>query len=674
MRIAFCLHKRSPYSGLSRDMEKIAALADARGHQITVLAREWRGAPPAYGSLELLPAGGLSNHARATNFARAAAARLAAGTFDVSLGFNKMPGLDVYFAADECFALHASRHVHLYRYTPRARSLARLEAGVFGWPYECHVLVLGERARLDYQEYYGTPDDRFRLLPPNMEARHVNTALSSAGRQKLRRELGTGERDTLLLTVGSGFVTKGVDRAIRALAALPPALQSRTRLAVAGDGNPDPLRRLATQLRIADRVQFIGGRGDVAQLLRAGDLLLHPARRELAGIVLLEALAAGLPVLTTDVCGYAHHVVDAGAGETLAAPFTQHLLDKALASLLADAGRRRELGLNGRRYATTRDLAAMPATAVDVIEAIGRGELRPTPAAGKGVGFLYLREDLRAALPTGRDSFAALMRSEGQLFRRAPGRRTMRLKLGARGYFIKLHEGVGWGEIVKNLCYLRLPVIGASNEWHAMHHLRRLGIETAGIAGFGQNGASPARRQSFIISDEVTNAVSLEDYCGSPGQLPPGKVRHKRELIGRVALIARTMHRNGINHRDLYLCHLWLRLSRRGDGGEPETSGMVVMDLHRAQIRRSTRRRWLIKDIAALYFSSMALALTQHDVYRFMCGYRAASLRQILAEDVDFWRAVERRAIRLWRRETRGGKAAPNAPAGDRSLPHSSRR
>jgi UDP-glucose:(heptosyl)LPS alpha-1,3-glucosyltransferase len=103
--------------------------------------------------------------------------------------------------------------------------------------------------------------------------------------------------------------------------------------------------------------------------LLAADLLVHPARAEAGGIVLLEALVAGLPVITTDVCGYAHHVREAGAGTVLDSPFRQHTLEQALQRGFDETWREdcRERAL---QYATVTDLYSMHATAAGIIERV----------------------------------------------------------------------------------------------------------------------------------------------------------------------------------------------------------------------------------------------------------------------------------------------------------------
>src|SRR5690606_734405 len=112
------------------------------------------------------------------------------------------------------------------------------------------------------------------------------------------------------------------------------------------------------------------------------------------------------------------------------------------------------------------------------------------------------------------------------------GRRTLRFEAGGHGYFLKLHQGVGWGEIIKNLLQLRLPVIGARNEYQAIRALERLGLATLTIAGYGERGWNPARRLSFLVTDELADVVSLEDYCRPWREQPPAPAL-RQQLIRR---------------------------------------------------------------------------------------------------------------------------------------------
>ncbi|MOA00224.1 Lipopolysaccharide core biosynthesis protein RfaG [compost metagenome] len=87
--------------------------------------------------------------------------------------------------------------------------------------------------------------------------------------------------------------------------------------------------------------------------------------------MLLEALVSGLPVLVTDVCGYAHYISEADCGRVLPSPFAQEQLNRMLAEMLADNAARARWAANGLAYADRADLYSMPQRAADVI--LGEG-------------------------------------------------------------------------------------------------------------------------------------------------------------------------------------------------------------------------------------------------------------------------------------------------------------
>lgn len=263
---------------------------------------------------------------------------------------------------------------------------------------------------------------------------------------------------------------------------------------------------------------------------------------------------------------------------------------------------------------------------------------------------MHLRKDLREALD-GQGSFEQVISIQGEVYRDVAGRQTRRFVRQGKGYFLKIHSGVGWKEICKNLIQLRFPVLGAKNERLAIRRLNQLGLQTMRIAGYGKKGWNPARQRSFIVTDELPETVNLEEFCRQWSRKPPSTPRElsmKRALIHQVACIARQMHENGINHRDFYLCHFLL--DRRAVDVEalPAVVKLYVIDLHRVQLRRYTPQRFLVKDIAGLFFSSMDIGLTSRDRLRFMQAYRVKPLREILEKDVRFWNKVHDKGIKLY--------------------------
>lgn len=256
-----------------------------------------------------------------------------------------------------------------------------------------------------------------------------------------------------------------------------------------------------------------------------------------------------------------------------------------------------------------------------------------------------LREEFAKAWE-GSDPFERVDALEGVVYRNVKGRRTLQFSHQGRSYFAKIHRGVGWAEIIKNLLTLKMPILGAENEWCAIARLQELGVATMTAAGYGRRGMNPATRHSFIITEALENTVSLEDYCAPWAHKSPPFVI-KLRLLRELASISRTLHGNGICHRDYYLCHFLLHDSEKFSAGEISQPRLSLIDLHRALIRRNLAQRWIIKDVAGLYFSALHVGLNRHDFLRFVKLYSGKSLRAALQEDGKFWQQVHNKAMQL---------------------------
>ncbi len=658
MHFAFCLYRYFPYSGLARDFLRILLEARSRGHQVDVYVNEWQGDKPQDVSITTLAAQGLTNHGRNTKFHQSFRRAIADKQYDAVVGFNKMPNLDLYYGADYCYVARAKpAYGPIYRLTPRYISQQKFERSVFHARATTTILSLSEREKSVYQQHYGTPENRFVLMPPTLDKARRITGDPDATRTAKRAELGLTANEKLALFIGSGFKTKGLDRAIEAINKLPEALKTQTRLYVVGQDNTQPYEQQIARLGLSEKVRFLGGRSDVPELMLAGDVLVHPAYSENTGTVILEAIITGLPVIATDVCGYANHIDRANTGIVLRSPFSQTKLNADLLSILT-SHRAEEWRQSGRNYGQNPDLFQMPETAVDAIEAWVKQQRATAhlPHTDLPDGeHIYLAPELADAYPTPAD-METILQTNGEIVREAPNRRTLRFNHKGNNYYLKAHTGVGWHEIAKNLSYGKMPVIGAQNEWHGFHHLSRLGIDTICAAGYGMVSGNPARQHSFIISQALEDTVSLDIFCAPWAISPPSKpveIRFKRWLIRRLAEISRDMHNSGANHRDFYLIHFLLRRGYSDGKLDPETSRLFLIDLHRMQLRKRTPVRWIIKDIAGLYFSSLDFNLSNRDYFRFMRVYHSADLAYALGKEAKFWQQVKRRGARLYQAEAR---------------------
>lgn len=647
MKLAFAIFRYFPFGGLQRDMLAIAQTAQACGHQVSIFCSDWQGEKiPGIDVVEI-KGSGFFNIAGVKNFVTAFRKEFQKTQFDLLVGFNKMPGLDVYFAGDSCFAHKAySERNWLYRLAPRSRLYLAYEQAVFSEASATQILSLVASEQKQFVRYYATPPERFHALPPGISAAHLACSNPRAARMALCHELGLSLDTKIILCLGSGYKTKGVDISISAFAELTNITADTIALVIVGKDDPYTYRQQATRAGIEQQVFFLGPRSPVGDLLHAADVLLHPARKELAGNVILEAMLCGVPVVASSHCGYAHYVTEQKMGELIPANASPIAIAELVAAMLAvDADVWRK---HGELFTRTSDIFSRPEVAVAVLEEISAAkenlaeDLLLLKKSSEPV--VILRDELVEAWK-GQDVFSLMENMQGKIAREMKDRQTLRFEMNSNGYYRKWHRGVGWKEIIKNYLQLRLPVLGASNEWKALNKLRALNIPSLIPLAYGARGKNPARQQSFIVTRELTDVIQLDHFFEQYSV----SLKAKHRILAGVARIACELHSAGINHRDFYLCHFMLKTHFIADQTqEPE---LYLVDLHRAQLRPQVPERWLVKDLGGLLFSSLNLSLTRRDYLRFIRVYFAQELRAVLAEQQSLLEKIRIRARATYRRD-----------------------
>jgi UDP-glucose:(heptosyl)LPS alpha-1,3-glucosyltransferase len=310
LRIAIVIEKLDMLGGKERDALAIARGLVARGHSVTIVTASVRLKIPPGVDLSVIKLTGWTNHGRARSFARRVARLREAVTVDAVLAFDKIKHADAYYAADVCFA---SRKLGSRKWLPRYRTYAGLEADCLSADGP-DLLFLCRKQANEYQRHYPIARQRAIVLPPMI---HNNlNCQESRGHHFLRQQLEIPESAPLAASVALYSDQKGVDRTIT-------MLREITELYVIVVGLKDALtlQKLAAQQGVSARMRFLGYRKDVADILRACDLMLHPARVENTGLVILESLLAGIPVIASAACGFAEYIERFNAGVVLSEPF-----------------------------------------------------------------------------------------------------------------------------------------------------------------------------------------------------------------------------------------------------------------------------------------------------------------------------------------------------------------
>ncbi|KGD64403.1 hypothetical protein Y5S_02458 [Alcanivorax nanhaiticus] len=365
--VAFALFRYFPYGGLQRDFLRVAELCVQAGYRVEVLTTEWEGDRPDWLKVNIERVTPRTNHAAMVAFGRKALQFKDEVKAKVLVVFNRLPGGDLYFAADDCFAMRVKEKNALTRMLPRYRTYLNLERQLFSTAGHARILFLNNSQRDDYLGEYDLDQRRYRVLPPGVRNDRRPGDNAAFLRAEVRKEFGVAEGEHLLLFLGSDFRRKGLGRALLAMAHLPDSIES-VKLLVVGEDDSAPMQADINKLNLSGKVIFAGARDDVPALLQGADLLIHPAFHEAAGMVLVESLVAGLPILTTAACGYASYVLDSGAGQVVASPFRQEALDQALADMLM--GDRAAYRRSALEYAERVDLFGMHEQVLAEIEVL----------------------------------------------------------------------------------------------------------------------------------------------------------------------------------------------------------------------------------------------------------------------------------------------------------------
>jgi UDP-glucose:(heptosyl)LPS alpha-1,3-glucosyltransferase len=371
VRLALIVYRMFPHGGRQRFALQLVQSLQAAGHTCRLYTASWEGLPPAACEVRLVPARAVRRHRWQQRFHAWVQRDLANDPVDGVVGLEPMPDLDILLAFDDCFLDTALRQRSaLYRRGAAYAHHLRFERSAVAPPSRALVLVQSEAQGLVFVQHYGTEAGRIDTLAPAVTADRFAGPDAASRRENTRAAFALDQRDITLLFIGNAFADKGLDRAIHALAHLRDEVpNAETRLLVVGEDARSRFLRLARRLRVADAVEFLGPRDDVPDLLLAADVLVHPAIAEAGGLVLLEAMAAGLPVLTTSIPGYAPRVAQAEAGIVLREPYSQRQMNDALRRFLASRFRS-ECGANGLRAANASDFSYGPGQAVATLERV----------------------------------------------------------------------------------------------------------------------------------------------------------------------------------------------------------------------------------------------------------------------------------------------------------------
>ena len=234
----------------------------------------------------------------------------------------------------------------LRRYLPHHQVLLAMERRYFTRARDSLAIVVADRVAADIERLYGFPRDRTVIVPNGFDPDEFDPALASRKRAEVRAELGIPPNAIVLLFAANELPRKGFPVLLEAVAMVN---DPRHHVLLVGRAQPTPYLRRVTNLGLSEHFRYAGPRADMGRVYAAADLLVLPTRYEAFCMVVVEALASGLPVITTDVPGAGDLVVDDVNGRLQRDPLSAH----ELAGLLRDATHGRRFRLWAAQAAAT---------------------------------------------------------------------------------------------------------------------------------------------------------------------------------------------------------------------------------------------------------------------------------------------------------------------------------
>ena len=176
------------------------------------------------------------------------------------------------------------------------------------------------------------------------------------------------DTDILIIQSASNLYAKGADRLLESMFMLPPDLRNSAKAIFLGRDQGEKIYHLAEQLNLLPNVKILPLKEDQQEYLIAADLLVHLPRGEEAGVILIEAIAAGLPVICTENCGYRRFVSESRAGCIISGKFDQLELNLTLQCILKYPEQLKVLSRYAQEYSKTADFYSRSKAVIDYLE------------------------------------------------------------------------------------------------------------------------------------------------------------------------------------------------------------------------------------------------------------------------------------------------------------------
>lgn len=325
MRIALIRKKYTPHGGAERYLQQLVDGLLKAGHEVHLFASKWEEQPgivfhrvPFVKGLSFL---------QVISFAASVRKALAKEKFDLVHSLERTVCQDVYRAGDGCHKEWLIQREKIYPWwkniftaiNPLHRSILYLEKRLYSYPDTKFIIANSQRGKREIISHYAYPADKIEVIYNGVDTKKFHSSLREQHLKPVREKLGLKENDFVLLWVGSGFKRKGLGTLLKSLELLWNEGRRNWHLLIVGKGKIKQYQETLKAKEYKERIIFLGPKSDVLPFYGAADVFVLSTVYEPFANVCLEALACGLPVITTSMNG-AGEILTSDTGSVVSDP------------------------------------------------------------------------------------------------------------------------------------------------------------------------------------------------------------------------------------------------------------------------------------------------------------------------------------------------------------------
>lgn len=311
LHLAIIRQAYNPFGGAERFVERAIRALGQDHVKVTLITRKWEGGDNPDVTVKLLHTPRISRLLRDVMFARSVHTLIRTRIFDLVQSHERIPGCDIFRAGDGLHVTWLEQRARtlgpvgrfLQRISPWHRYVLGMERKMLEDPKLRAVICNSEMVRQDIAHRYPELSSRLHVIHNGVDLKTFHTGLRAKHREIIREQLDVPESTPVIVFVGSGFERKGVPQLIEAMTR--PALRNAQLWVIGKDKLTRRLQRRAESLGVSAQVRFLGPKKDVTPYLGAADVFALPTLYDPMPNAALEALATGLPVLSSTSSGAA---------------------------------------------------------------------------------------------------------------------------------------------------------------------------------------------------------------------------------------------------------------------------------------------------------------------------------------------------------------------------------